>query len=296
MSTRLRPPARLRCEPDGSASPRLHLKEEAMGRKILITGGGTGLGEGTAIGLARNGYDVIATAQTWPQVTALRLKSKALALPTVRVEKLDLLDPYDVARACKWDFNILVNNAGIGEGGPIAEIPLDLVRRNFEVNVFAPLSLTQRVVKNWVAGGIHGKVVFVSSMGGLFSPPGFSAYAATKHALEAIAEAMQEELRPFGIQVQTINPGAYLTGFNEAMAENAFRWLDDAVNFTQRDMMRGMANGLIGNEEGRLDPSDMIAKMVEVIPASRGNFRNIHPKVVEDSLKSHQATMFQREI
>ena len=62
-------------------------------------------------------------------------------------------------------------------------------------------------------------------MGGLFSPPGFSAYAATKHALEAIAEAiakaMQEELRPFGIQVQTINPGAYLTGFNEAMAENA---------------------------------------------------------------------------
>jgi hypothetical protein len=80
------------------------------------------------------------------------------------------------------------------------------------------------------------------------------------------------------------------------MAENAFRWLDDAVNFTQRDMMRGMANGLIGNEEGRLDPSDMIAKMVEVIPASRGNFRNIHPKVVEDSLKSHQATMFQREI
>ena len=103
-------------------------------------------------------------------------------------------------------------------------------------------------------------------MGGLFSPPGFSAYAATKHALEAIAEAMQEELRPFGVQVQTINPGAYLTGFNEAMAENAFRWLDDAVNFTKRDMMRDMANGLIGNEQGRLDPSDMIAKMVEVIP------------------------------
>jgi NAD(P)-dependent dehydrogenase (short-subunit alcohol dehydrogenase family) len=267
-----------------------------MGRKILITGAGSGLGEGTAIGLARNGHDVIAAAQTWPQVTALRLKAKALALPTVRVEKLDLLDPYDVARACKWDFDILVNNAGVGEGGPIAEIPLDLVRRNFEVNVFAPLALTQHVVKNWVAGGIHGKVVFVSSMGGLFSPPGFSAYAATKHALEAIAEALQEELRPFGVQVQTINPGAYLTGFNEAMAENAFRWLDDAVNFTKHEMMHGMANGLIGNEQGRLDPGDMVAKMVEVIPASHGKFRNIHPKIVEDSLKSHQSEMFQREI
>jgi short-subunit dehydrogenase len=107
---------------------------------------------------------------------------------------------------------------------------------------------------------------------------------------------MQEELRPFGIQVQTINPGAYLTGFNEAMAESAFRWLDDAANFTKREMMRDMANGLIGNEQGRLDPSDMIAKMVEVIPASRGKFRNVHPKEVEDLLKSHQATMFQREI
>src|SRR6202044_1460911 len=132
-------------------------------------------------------------------VTALRLKTKALALPTVRLEKLDLLDPYDVARACGWDFDILVNNAGIGEGGPIAEIPLDLVRRNFEINVFAPLALTQKVVKKWVAAGTRGKVVFTSSMGGLFSPPGFAAYAATKHALEAIAEAMQGELKPFGI-------------------------------------------------------------------------------------------------
>ena len=71
-----------------------------MGRKILITGAGSGLGEGTAIGLARDGHDVIATAQTWPQVTALRLKEKALALPTLlNAEKLDLLDPYDVTRA-----------------------------------------------------------------------------------------------------------------------------------------------------------------------------------------------------
>ena len=201
-----------------------------------------------------------------------------------------------MSRVSKWDFDILVNNAGIGEGGPIAEIPLDLVRHNFEVNVFAPLALTQQCREKMGCGGIHGKVVFISSMGRPVQPAGFSAYAATKHALEAIAEAMQEELKPFGIQVQTINPGAYLTGFNEAMAENAFRWLDDAVNFTKRDMMRDMASGLIGNEQGRLDPSGMIAKMVELIPLSGGKFRNIHPKVVEDSLKSHQAHMFQRKI
>jgi short-subunit dehydrogenase len=65
----------------------------------------------------------------------------------LHVEKLDLLDPYDVKQASLWDFDILVKNAGIGEGGPIAEIPLDLVRRNFEVNVFAPLAFTQQVVR-----------------------------------------------------------------------------------------------------------------------------------------------------
>jgi NAD(P)-dependent dehydrogenase (short-subunit alcohol dehydrogenase family) len=264
--------------------------------KILITGAGSGLGKGAAIGIARNGHQVIAAAQAWPQVTALRRKAEELGLASLHVEKLDLLDPHDVKQACFWDFDILVNNAGIGEGGPIAEIPLDLVRRNFEVNVFAPLAFTQQVVKRWVATGIRGKIVFTSSMGGLFSPAGFAAYAATKHAIEAIAEAMQGELKPFGIQVQTINPGAYLTGFNEAMAANAFRWLDDAANFTKRDVMHKLVAGLIGGAEGRLDPQDMIARMVEVIPARTGHFRNVHPRFVEGALKKHQAEMFELKI
>jgi NAD(P)-dependent dehydrogenase (short-subunit alcohol dehydrogenase family) len=265
-------------------------------RKILVTGAGSGLGEGTVLGLARNGHEVIATAQSWPQVTALRAKAAQLGLTSMKIEKLDLLDSYEVNQACTWDFDILVNNAGIGEGGPIAEIPVELVRRNFETNVFAPLVLTQRVARKWVLAKTPGKIVFVSSMGGLFSPPGFAAYAATKHAVEAIAEAMQAELKPFGIQVQTINPGAFLTGFNEAMAENAFRWLDDDVHFTKRAAFRETVAGLIGNPEGRLDPADMIAKMVEVIPAAEGDFRNVFPPFVEDLLKTHQVEMFKRTI
>jgi NAD(P)-dependent dehydrogenase (short-subunit alcohol dehydrogenase family) len=265
-------------------------------RSILITGSGSGLGEGAAVGLARLGHDVIAAAHSWPQVTALRLKAEAEEIPRLRVEKLDLLDPYDVRHALRWNFDILVNNAGIAEGGPIAEIPVDLVRHNFEVNVFAPLSFTQQVVRKWVETQTQGKVVFVSSIGGLLSPPGFAAYAATKHAVEAIAEAMQGEVKPFGIQVQTINPGAYLTGFNEAMAENAFRWLDDAENFTKQNVVREMVADLIGSAEGRRDPQDMIARMIEVIPQSTGKFRNLHPKAVEDAVKSHQAEMYDRTI
>jgi NAD(P)-dependent dehydrogenase (short-subunit alcohol dehydrogenase family) len=265
-------------------------------RTILITGAGSGLGEGAAIGLAREGHEVIATAQGWPQVTALRARMERQGIARLRVEKLDLLDPFDVRHALSFSFDILVNNAGIAEGGPIAEIPVDLVRRNFETNVFAPLSFTQQVVKRWVREKTAGKIVFLSSIGGLLSPPGFAAYAATKHAVEAIAEAMHPELKPFGIQVQTINPGAYLTGFNEAMAANAFRWLDDEVNFTSRAAVREMVAGLIGSPTGRMDPTDMIAKMIEVIPQATGKFRNLHPKRVEDAVKVHQKEMFEREI
>ncbi|WP_144156057.1 SDR family oxidoreductase [Paraburkholderia sp. BCC1885] len=263
-----------------------------MLKTILITGAGSGFGEGVALGLGEIGHNVIAAAQSWPQVTQLREKVARLGLNTVRVEKLDLLDTYDVAHALGWDFEVLVNNAGIGEGGPIAEIPLHLVRHNFEVNVFAPLQLTQQAVKRWVYAGKRAKVVFVSSVGGLFSPPGFSAYAATKHAIEAMAEAMQQEVQPFGIQVQTINPGAFLTGFNEAMAENAFRWLDDDVNFTKSDALREMYKGLIGNPEGRLDPSEMIARMVEIVSADGGKFRNVVPQFMEERLRKHQAKMW----
>ena len=267
-----------------------------MSRRILITGAGSGLGEGAALGLARGGHEVIACAETWPQVTALRHKVESMGLKTLRAEKFNLLDPIDTARCSSWEFDVLVNNGAIGEGGPIAEVPLEVVRRTFEVNVFATLALTQSIVKRWVRSKIEGKVVFISSMGGLFSPPGFAPYAATKHAIEAIAEAMQGEVKPYGIQVQTINPGAYLTGFNEAMAENAFRWLNDGANFTTIAHMREMAAGLIGSDQGRLNPEEMIRRMIEVIPAATGTFRNVFPPFVEKALKAHQAEMFTRPI
>ncbi len=123
-----------------------------MGTKktILITGAGSGMAEGVAIGLAKLGHKIIAGVQISPQVTALRRKAAELGLEQhLRVEKLDLLDPFDVDNALKWDIDILFNHAGIGESGPISEIPLALVRSNYETNVFAPLVLTQRFIAKW---------------------------------------------------------------------------------------------------------------------------------------------------
>lgn len=267
-----------------------------MPRTILITGAGSGLGEGAAIGLARKGHTVIATAESWPQVTALREKAAALNLPNLTVTRLDVLDPYDLAHAAKLDFDVLVNNAGIGEGGPIAEIPMDLVRQNFEVNVFALLDLTQRVVRRWVKSKTKGKVVFVSSIVGVVSPGMVGAYSATKRAVQAIAEAMQEELKDFGIQVQTINPGPFFTGFNERMVEAAFRWLDDEVNFTTRASYKAQIDAFLDKPEMRLDPNDMIDKMVELIPETTGPFRTIFPKDTADWAAAAGQAMLERTI
>ncbi|SMF73353.1 Short-chain dehydrogenase [Tistlia consotensis] len=259
-----------------------------MPKTILVTGAGSGFGEGASIGLAHAGHEVIATAQIAPQVSALRDKACALGLDNLRAEKLDLLDAYDVRRALAWDIDVLFNNAGIGEGGPVSEVPVDLVRRSFETNVFAPLALTQGFVRSWVDAGRGGKIVFTSSVSGLFTPPGYAPYAATAHALEAIAEAMRQELRPFGIKVQTINPGAYLTGFNETTADTAFRWLDDGRNFTSRASMRETYNSLLATPQGRLDPCEVVDAMVEIVPTDEGRFRNVVPQSCEDMLRRHQ--------
>ena len=133
-----------------------------MSKTILITGAGSGFGEGAAIGMAQDGHDVIATVQISPQVTPLRQKAKDLGLTNMRVEKLDLLDPYDVAQAHTWEIDVLFNNAGMGECGPVSEIPIDLVRRNFEINVFAPIVLTQGFIRKWVEAKKPGKIVFTS--------------------------------------------------------------------------------------------------------------------------------------
>ena len=269
-----------------------------MAKTILITGAGSGFGEGAAIGMARNGHNVIATVQVSPQVTPLRTKAAELGLHNLRVERLDLFDPYDIEQAAKWDLDVLWNNAGQGESGPVWEIPIDLVRRNYEVNVFLPLVLTQKIVQRWVReGSSRGKkVVFTSSMGGLFTPANWGTYVSTKHALESIAEALQQELRAHGVLVQTINPGAYYTGYNETMADNAFRWLDDARNFTKRADLRKGFDDFFATPEGRLDAKEMIDRMIEIVPADTGKFRNVVPKVIEDMLKAHQQQAWENRI
>jgi NAD(P)-dependent dehydrogenase (short-subunit alcohol dehydrogenase family) len=267
-----------------------------MAKTILITGAGSGFGEAAAIAMAKIGHSIIATAQFSPHVTPLREKAKKLGLSNLRVEKLDLLDPYDIAHAQTFDIDVLWNNAGVGESGPVVEIPVDLVRRNYEINVFKPIELSQGFIRKWVAAKKKAKIVFTSSMGGLFTPAYWGVYVSTKHALESIAEAMQQELKPYGIKVQTINPGAFYTGYNETMADTAFRWLDDTRNFTKRAALRKAFDAFLDAPDGHLDAKEMIDRMIEIVPADTGKFRNVVPKATEDMLKAHQLAAWDNTI
>jgi NAD(P)-dependent dehydrogenase (short-subunit alcohol dehydrogenase family) len=266
-----------------------HRQDEIMTkRRILITGAGSGFGEGAALGLARAGHEVIATVEIPAQVRPLRDKAAAAQLTSLRVEKLDLLNAIDIEAALAWEFDVLFNNAAIGEGGPVSEIPLELVRKNYEVNVFGPLNLTQKVVRKWILAGRPGKVVFTTSEVALIVFPGIGAYASTKHALQAIAETLQQELRPFNIAVQTITPGPYATGFNQNIVEAAFKWLNDETNFTKRADLRAVLDSLPTIER---DPAEVIEAMIRIVPSETGQFRNIIPAGDETELERQEDTV-----
>jgi NAD(P)-dependent dehydrogenase (short-subunit alcohol dehydrogenase family) len=211
----------------------------------------------------------------------------------VTVDKLDVLDPRDIKTAVTWDFDTFVSNAGIGDSGPMAEIPVELVRRTFETNVFSNLELTQHVIRKFIDGNIARRVVIVSSMGGLLTAYGLGAYCASKHALEAIAASLRDELAPTGITVQTINPGPYDTGFNDRIADTTYRWHHDAVNFTREaDIKANFAEIM----KGQFDPQEMIDQMVAVIGADDGKYRNVWPLSIEDLIKQIQENTWTRPV
>jgi NAD(P)-dependent dehydrogenase (short-subunit alcohol dehydrogenase family) len=263
-------------------------------KKILITGTGSGLGRGTAIGLARSGHQVIATTQIWPQVTELRQHVDELGLSDrIVVDKLDVLDMRDIETAMSWDFDTFVSNAAIGDSGPTAEIPVELVRRTFETNVFSNLELTQHVIRKFVDAGTRGRIVLVTSFGGLATAYGLGPYCASKHALEALASTLRDELAPTGITVQTINPGPYDTGFNDRMADSTYKWQDDALDFEREaDIKANFARIL----KVQFDPQDMIDQMVSVIGTDEGKYRNVWPPTIEDFVKQAQEAEWSRPV
>jgi NAD(P)-dependent dehydrogenase (short-subunit alcohol dehydrogenase family) len=186
----------------------------APSKAVLITGCSSGIGRATALQLAGAGWSVYATARR-PETLA------ELAQAGCRTLALDVTDEQSMqaavaeVEAAEGAVGVLINNAGYSQSGAIETVPLDAVRRQFETNVFGLVRLTQLVLPKMRAQR-WGKIVNVGSMGGRLSFPGGGHYHATKHALEAISDALRFELRGFGIDVILLEPGLITTEFGEA--------------------------------------------------------------------------------
>ncbi len=221
--------------------------------------------------LARRGHSVIAGVQIPPQKTSLAREAEADGLH-LEVVVLDITDEEDRRAVLSHEVDVLVNNAGVMETGPIAEIPLDLVRRNFETNVFGTLAVTQGFAHQMVARG-SGKIIFVSSIGGLITVPLGVVYTATKHALESIAAGLKEELAGTGVEVCVVNPGPFDTGFNDRGFETMERWFDPERTLSRPQIFEGLEGML----ENQLDPSLMVSELVRIVEEDSSSFRTLVP-------------------
>jgi NAD(P)-dependent dehydrogenase (short-subunit alcohol dehydrogenase family) len=185
-------------------------------KAVLVTGSSSGIGRATAEHLLARGWTVYATAR--------RLESLAeLAARGARTLALDVTDEASTAAAIEaveadaGAVGVLVNNAGYSQNGAIESVPMERVRAQFETNVFGLVRMCQLVLPGMRRQG-WGRIVNISSMGGRFTFPGGGFYHATKHAVEAISDALRFEVRGFGVDVVIVEPGLIRTAFGETAA------------------------------------------------------------------------------
>ena len=223
-----------------------------MSKTILITGAGTGIGRDAAFALAARGHRVIAATFNEAQADALRAEclTRRLALEVI---PLDITSAADREKVLGFELDVLVNNAGIGQSGSLAEVNVDLIRRTFEVNVFATLELTQLVLRGMIARQ-RGTVLFVSSIAGRVPMPFLMPYSMTKFALSAAGAGLRAEMDQLGrnVQVALIEPGAIHTGFNQAMADSKYAWMDEKSYFhAQAARMKAKETRVFGLDRGQ---------------------------------------------
>ena len=200
---------------------------DPISKAVLISGCSTGIGRATAAHLASKGWTVYATARRLESIKDLGQKGcKLLAMDVC--DEGSMRAAVDVVEKAEGAVGMLINNAGYGQEGPVEEVPMEQIRRQFETNVIGLTRLTQFVLPGMRRQG-WGKIVNLSSMGGKLTFPGGGFYHATKHAVEALSDALRFEVRPFGIDVVVIEPGPIKTEFG-ATAVNSLDGVKDTAS------------------------------------------------------------------
>lgn len=240
---------------------------------VLITGAARGIGRVATLRLAEAGWDVLAGVRD----EAAGVELVAAAPGRITTVRLDITDEADVAglrERLPDRLDAVVNNAGIVVGGPIEAVPLAELRRQFEVNVVGQVAVTQAVLPLLRAS--RGRVVFVSSVSGLVANPMLGPYAASKFALEAIADALRMEVRPWGIGVSLIEPGQIDTDLWR-QADTALDETLDGISSEQQDLyarhIAGMRKAIPTMQRMAADPELVAAAIEKAVTARRPRVR-----------------------
>jgi NAD(P)-dependent dehydrogenase (short-subunit alcohol dehydrogenase family) len=182
-------------------------------RAVLITGCSSGIGAATASLLAEKGWTVYATARRPETLSELEAKGcKTLALDVT--DEASCRAAVEAVEAAEGAVGVLVNNAGYSQSGAVESVSDERVRAQFDTNVFGILTMCRLVLPKMREQG-WGKIVNMSSMGGEFTFPGGGIYHATKHAIEALSDALRYEVGGFGIDVIIIQPGLIKSDFSK---------------------------------------------------------------------------------
>ena len=245
---------------------------ETNNKTALVTGTSSGIGKAIAIALREAGFYVYATA---PDVAkAGDLKNDGFELLTLDVTNEEQAkEAVKTAESRSGVIDVLVNNAGYGQYGPIEEIPLDAIRHDFEVNVFGLLRMCQFVLPGMRKKG-GGRIINISSVAGEMSQPGAGIYHATKHAVEAIDEALRMEVETFGIRVIGVLPGPVNTNFDEtAISTIPDTGKDSPYYGFKQNLIKTTKQMLSPESSTTLEPEDVAKKVVEAATADNPSRR-----------------------
>ena len=243
---------------------------------VLITGGTDGLGRAAAVRLAERGYRVFAAGRSEQKRQALDLLASAKKLPLETVA-LDVCEDASVQTAVQsaltkaGAIDVLINNAGVGYMAVVEDLRLEDLRQQFETNLFGVLRVTQAVLPH-MRERKCGRILMMSSVAGLVSPPTYGAYSSSKHALEGLSNALRLEMYPFGVEVILIEPGYIVTNFQQTAKALAQPYVESAPNGPYAKIYSGAWEGANKGRDGsKTTPEDCARVIQEAIEAP-------HPK------------------
>ena len=242
---------------------------------VLITGASSGLGFAMALRFAAEGYRVIAGIRQITTHSELVERAEQQGISEfINCQQVDVTDEAQVDRLVKWveehygQLDVLVNNAGIAVGGMVEEVPIEALRDQLEINFFAVVRLTQKVLP-LMRKQQSGTIMNISSISGCIGFPGYAPYCASKFALEGFSEALRLELLPFGIRVVLIEPGAYKT----SIWQKGFAGMHTRPSSPYQSLLEAVLQYSCQAAETAPEPDEVARKAVQIAALSSPKLR-----------------------